>query len=181
MRTRALTPAALGAALALLFTLAPLAPARAADPLPWADPWSGYLGPPPWAFRNVPFVPYGAPVGGPCAGTGFGWMVRAAGYAAGFMDLSPDQQKALAALEGVAKTQAGKVRDICRAAADPKATAPERLKQLEKAMDAARDALREVRPKFEDFYHTLTPRQKEIVDDMVAGRGPGFGRWWEDY
>jgi len=179
MRPRPLAPSAL--ALALLFALAPLAPARAAEPLPWPDPWSGYMNPPPWAYRNIPFVPYGGPMAGPCAGTGIGWMVRATGYAAGFMDLKPDQQKALAALEDAAKARAGKVRDICKDTGDARMPAPERMKRLEEALNAARDALREVRPKFEDFYHTLTPRQREIVDDMVAGRGPGFGRWWEDY
>jgi hypothetical protein len=181
MRTRPLFLAALPAALALIVALAPLTPARAGEPLPGPDPWSGYMNPPPWAYRNLPFFPYGAPVSGPCTGTGIGWMVRVTGYAAGFMDLKPDQQKALAALQDVAKTQAGKLRDVCRSASDPKATAPERMKQLERAMDAAKDALREVRPRFEDFYQTLAPRQKEIVDDMVAGRGPGYGRWWEDY
>lgn len=175
-----LAPAALAAALVLLFALAPPGSARA-DPFPPTDPWSGYMSPPPWAYRNVPFFPYGAPVSGPCAGTGIGWMVRATGYAAGFMDLNPDQQKALAALEDTAKARAGKLRDLCKESADSRMPAPARMKRLEDALDAARDAMREVRPKFADFYQTLTPRQKEIVDDMVAGRGPGFGRWWEDY
>jgi hypothetical protein len=90
MRTRSLAVAALPAALALVLLAGTLAPARAAEPMPWPDPWSGYMSPPPWAFRNLPFVPYGGPMAGPCAGTGIGWMVRATGYAAGFMDLNPD-------------------------------------------------------------------------------------------
>jgi hypothetical protein len=176
-------PLSIAAVLAAL-TLAPLAvapPAAATDPRPWPDPWSGYMAPPAWAFRNIPFVPYGGPMAGPCAGIGVTWMVRATGYAAGFMDLDAGQQKALAALEDTAKTQSGRLRELCSDAQDWKGTAPERMKRVQEALDAARDAMRELRPRFEDFYQTLTPRQKEIVDDMVAGRGPGFGRWWEDY
>lgn len=170
-----LTTAALLAAL----TLAPVAPAAAQAP--WPDPWSGYMGPPAWAFRNLPFVPYGGPMAGPCPGLGVTWMARATSYAAGFMDLDAGQRKALAALEDAAKTQAGRLRELCRDATDWRGTAPERMKRLEEALDAARDGVRELRPRFEDFYQTLTPRQREIVDDMIAGRGPGFGRWWEDY
>jgi len=167
-----------GAALAVLL-LAPARPATAAGPMPWPDPWSGYMQPPPWAFRNLPFTPYG-PFGGPCSDLGLRWIVRATGYAAGFMDLNPDQQKALAALEDAAKTASGRLKALCDDW-DARLPAPERMKRLGEALDAARDEMKTVRPRFEDFYRTLTPRQKQIIDDTVSGRGPGFGRWWEDY
>jgi len=181
------THLAAAAALALAATLMLLAPApaRAAEPLPWPDPWSGYMSPPPWAYRNLPFLPYAGPIGGPCAGLGVHWMVRATGYAAGFMDLSASQMKALATLEDAAKVQAGRLRDICRDASDWQGSAAERMQRLEQALDAARDAVHELRPMYEAFYNGLSARQKQVVDDITAGRGPGVGPgrwgWWGDY
>jgi hypothetical protein len=180
-RTSIVLPATLPALVLAAVLLLPAAvrPAGATEPLPGPDPWSGYMAPPPWAYRNIPFGPYG-PIGTPCPGTALHWMVRATSYAAGFMDLNPDQQKALAALEDAAKTASGRVHDACQQA-DRADTVPERLTRTADALDAARDEMKEVRPRYEDFYRTLAPRQKHIMDDMVLGRGPGMGRWWEDY
>ena len=171
-----------GVALAALFALGVLtlaAPAQARDMRgDWRDPW----GAPPWMWGTVP--PQAAMMAGfghPCAGLGVRWIARAASFAGGLMELSPEQEAALQSLEDVNRDAGARLADIC-GDDDSKASAPERLKRQDEALAAARDALARVRPKFEAFYDTLSARQKNVVDDVIAGRRPiPWGWWYQDY
>jgi LTXXQ motif family protein len=171
-------PALWGLALAGLFALTLAAPAHAHDRGgEWRDPW----GAPPWMWGAIP--PQAAVMAGfgnPCAGLGVHWIARAASFAGGLMDLKPEQEAALQSLEDVNRDAGARLADIC-GGDDAKATAPERLKRQDEALSAARDALGRVRPKFEAFYNTLAPRQKEVMDDVIAGRRPiPWGWWYQD-
>jgi LTXXQ motif family protein len=178
MRNR-IAPALGGIALAGLFVVTLALPAQARDPRgDWRDPW----GAPPWMWGMVP--PQAAMMAGfghPCAGLGVRWIARAASFAGGLMELKPEQEAALQSLEDVNRDAGARLADIC-GDDDRGATATERLKRQDEALGAARDALREVRPKFEAFYATLSPRQKDVVDDVMAGRRSiPWGWWYEDY
>jgi len=170
-----------GLALAALFAMCVLTvatPAHARGMGDWRDPW----GAPPWMWGTIP--PQAAMMAGfghPCAGLGVRWIARATTFAAGFMDLKPEQEAALQSLEDTTRAAGARLADIC-GGDDGKATAPERLKRQDDALGAARDALRDVRPKFEAFYDTLAPRQQDVMDDVIAGRRPiPWGWWYEDY
>lgn len=171
---------ALSLATVMLTVLALAGPASARDKrAPWEDPW----GAPPWMLGAAP--PPGALSAGfrhPCSGLGVRWIGRATSFAGGLMELTPEQEAKLQSLEDSARAAGEDLHDVCRDAVDWEGTAPERLKAQQEILAAAQKALGDVRPKFEAFYTTLNARQKDIMDDVLAGhRSIPWGWWYQDY
>lgn len=179
-RTRFARALSLAAVLVMVIAPALTAPAAARDPrAPWHDAWRDAWGAPPWVMGAVPPpAALMAGFGDPCGGLGVRWIDRATAYATGFMDLTADQAGALRDLKAAARHAAAKGVEICHGTDYWKETAPERLKHQEEALAAARDAVREVRPKFEAVYYTLSPGQRATLDAVLAGRRPIPWGWW---
>jgi len=153
------------------------------------------------AFALIPAAPAGAnPFGGYGHGDGHeysrGWhhgdrhgpgamcgrsgrMVERMERLVGIMGLTDAQQAAWRDLSTTARTAADRLEATCKQAkddGDAKATAPERLARMEAMTAAGLDALREVRPRFDAFYATLSDAQKQALDEM----GPRHRRGQRD-
>jgi hypothetical protein len=84
---------------------------------------------------------------------------------------SEDQKERLRALVA----DSAKVTDLIAAACghEPMSTSPDQLAVIERRVGALSEALRIIRPSYEDFYLSLDTRQKRLLD----GLGPGRRGW----
>jgi hypothetical protein len=133
---------------------------------PYAAP-QGYGGPPPGGFGGHGFHG-GRHHGGMNAlcGGGSAYMIdRVDGFVRRHLDLDPNQKAAWDGVVDSADDARRKLRDACADRDDWSGTTPERLARMETLMAAGLDAVREVRPRFDAFYATLSDDQKATLDD----------------
>lgn len=115
----------------------------------------------------------GGPRGDRCERGAGGPMERQLGLIEGLMDLSQDQQTALAELKDTLKTGRETMKKACEARKDagrPK-TALEGMNRFEESMSSRLTVMRTVKPAFEKFYGTLSEKQQKAVDDLFTRRG----------
>jgi hypothetical protein len=94
----------------------------------------------------------------------------------GQLKLTPQQEPLWQAFAEKAKGEAGKGRQAFQAqAADEKLTAPERMAKRQAMMQEHLTAMSGVNESFKRLYETLTPEQKALADQHVAGMGRGMG------
>jgi hypothetical protein len=94
----------------------------------------------------------------------------------GQLKLTPQQEPLWQAFAEKAKGEAGKGRQAFQAqAADEKLTAPERMAKRQAMMQEHLNAMTAVNESFGRLYAVLTPEQKTLADQHVAGMGRGMG------
>jgi len=91
--------------------------------------------------------------------------------------VKPDKQQSekLAELRAASAKAADKIKSACPR--EMPRTAPERMALMEKRVEAMLEAVRFVRPAFENFYGSLTPKQKTKLD-ATPSRGWTW-RFWQ--
>jgi len=93
------------------------------------------------------------------------------------VNATKEQSEKLAEL----RSASAKATDAIKAACpkDLPRTAPERMALMEKRVAAMLDAVKIVRPAFENFYNSLTPQQQAKLDGTGSRRWGGGWRFWE--
>lgn len=137
-------------------------------------PGPGYsygYGPPPQAFEggwgHDGYRHHGM---GPCGVRGAYMIERMDRFVRGDLELNDAQEAAWKNVVDTAEAARAKVKETCGDRDDWKGTAPERLARAEAMMQAGLQAVKEVRPKFDAFYDTLSDRQKQRLDDLTVAR-----------
>jgi len=140
----------------------------------WYGPGPGYegYGPPPdgWGHERHG---HGYGHDGPCGGRATYMIERMDRFMGHAMDFNDKQEAAWKDVVKTADTAREKVQETCKDRDAFTGTAPERLARVETMMSAGLEAVKEVRPKFDTFYATLTDRQKQRLDDMMDHRHHG--------
>jgi LTXXQ motif family protein len=145
--------------------------------------------PEPGAHADDPGYGWGMHGDGPRDYAGHGWRGHDLGCGertAGFvkhldrtvpdlMDFNPTQQIAWNGLMNAADDAGAKLKTACGDRPGRDATAPERMARMESVLAARLDGLREVRPKFDAFYASLSDRQREGIDRILSHRGRPLG------
>jgi len=163
---------------ALLGTFALAAAPQVASSHPYdqygSGPGYGHGGPGPEMFGHG--MRHHGGFGPPCGRIGF--AAEHLERIVGVMDLNEAQQAAWKDLSAATKTATDRLDEACKDRDDWGGTSPERLARMETMMSAGLDAVREVRPRFEAFYDTLSDTQKEALDDLMVHRRHGHPDRW---
>jgi hypothetical protein len=131
---------------------------------PYSEP-RGYGGPPPGGFGFHGGHHRGGGMHALCGGGSTYMIDRIDGYVRRHLDLDANQKASWDEVLDTADDARRKLRDACADRDDWSGSAPERLAQMETLMAAGLDAVREVRPRFDAFYATLSDDQKATLDD----------------